>query len=231
VQGIGTGERIIRTTERPAHVAKNRLNLPDEISLDYGHLRRAGARRGPAANAEQPVEQGVERAHIERIQRQRRRPELRLRGHPGREVPGRDHRVRDEAHEIQAAGSTLQFTFKVIEGEYKGRLILSRLNLDNPNATTVKIARAELLQPSAALVGVPAPKDSNRDDTTSRSSSRSARRNARTPVEMGNVIKGYAKKDAVAARGRRPRRATTARPPWEALIHSSVGSAHVWRAA
>jgi len=35
VQGIGTGERIIRTTERPAHVAKNRLNLPDEIPLDY----------------------------------------------------------------------------------------------------------------------------------------------------------------------------------------------------
>lgn len=34
-QGIGTGERIVRTTERPAHVAKNRLNLPDEFSLDY----------------------------------------------------------------------------------------------------------------------------------------------------------------------------------------------------
>ena len=35
VQGVGTGERVIRTTERPAHVAKNRLNLPDEIPLDY----------------------------------------------------------------------------------------------------------------------------------------------------------------------------------------------------
>lgn len=34
-QGIGTGERIIRTTERPAHMAKNRLNLPDELPLDY----------------------------------------------------------------------------------------------------------------------------------------------------------------------------------------------------
>lgn len=33
--GIGTGERIVRTTERPAHVAKNRLNLPDEFPLDY----------------------------------------------------------------------------------------------------------------------------------------------------------------------------------------------------
>jgi hypothetical protein len=34
-QGVGTGERIIRTTERPAHVAKNRLGLPEEFPLDY----------------------------------------------------------------------------------------------------------------------------------------------------------------------------------------------------
>ncbi|MBI5886147.1 MAG: ATP-binding protein [Deltaproteobacteria bacterium] len=34
-QGIGTGERIIRTAERPAHVAKNRLNLPDELPLEW----------------------------------------------------------------------------------------------------------------------------------------------------------------------------------------------------
>ena len=34
-QGIGTGERILRTTERPSHVAKNRLNLPDELALDW----------------------------------------------------------------------------------------------------------------------------------------------------------------------------------------------------
>jgi hypothetical protein len=33
--GIGAGERILRTTERPAHVAKNRLNLPDEMPLDH----------------------------------------------------------------------------------------------------------------------------------------------------------------------------------------------------
>ena len=34
-QAIGTGERILRTTERPAHVAKNRLNLPAELLLDW----------------------------------------------------------------------------------------------------------------------------------------------------------------------------------------------------
>jgi len=32
---VSTGERIIRTVERPAHVAKNRLGLPEEIPLDY----------------------------------------------------------------------------------------------------------------------------------------------------------------------------------------------------
>lgn len=34
-QGLGTGERVIRTQERPAHVAKNRLNLPDELPLEW----------------------------------------------------------------------------------------------------------------------------------------------------------------------------------------------------
>lgn len=34
-RGIGTGDRILRTTERPAHLAKNRLSLPDELPLDF----------------------------------------------------------------------------------------------------------------------------------------------------------------------------------------------------
>jgi len=59
VQGIGTGERIIRTTERPAHVAKNRLNLPDEIPLDYGLYAAFSRGEDPLANTEQPTEQGV----------------------------------------------------------------------------------------------------------------------------------------------------------------------------
>lgn len=40
VRGIGTGERIIRTTERPAHVAKNRLSLPDEIPLSWNEYAK-----------------------------------------------------------------------------------------------------------------------------------------------------------------------------------------------
>lgn len=34
-KGVGSGERVLRTTERPAHVAKNRLSLPDELPLDW----------------------------------------------------------------------------------------------------------------------------------------------------------------------------------------------------
>jgi hypothetical protein len=40
VKGLGTGERIVRTAERPAHVAKNRLNLPDELPLEYAAYAR-----------------------------------------------------------------------------------------------------------------------------------------------------------------------------------------------
>ena len=39
-QGVGTGERILRTTERPSHVAKNRLNLPGELPLDWNEFAR-----------------------------------------------------------------------------------------------------------------------------------------------------------------------------------------------
>ena len=34
-QAIGTGERVLKTTERPSHIAKNRLGMPDEIELSW----------------------------------------------------------------------------------------------------------------------------------------------------------------------------------------------------
>jgi len=39
-RGIGTGERILYTTERPSHVAKNRLDLPDELPLDWAEYAK-----------------------------------------------------------------------------------------------------------------------------------------------------------------------------------------------
>jgi hypothetical protein len=106
-------------------------------------------------------------------------------------------------------GSYLQFTFQILEGEYKGRFLWARLNLDNPNATAVKIARGELSAICRA-VGVLQPKDSvelhdlplvilvkckKRPDTD----------------ELQNEIKGYEQKEALQGK---PLQATNDAPPW-----------------
>ena len=39
-QGIGSGERVLRCTERPSHLAKNRLNLPDELPLAWAEFAK-----------------------------------------------------------------------------------------------------------------------------------------------------------------------------------------------
>jgi len=41
-------------------------------------------------------------------------------------------------------GSYIQFTFEVLEGDYKGRKLWARLNLNNPNQTAVEIAKGDL---------------------------------------------------------------------------------------
>lgn len=56
-------------------------------------------------------------------------------------------------------GQFLELTFEIIDGEYKGRKVWSRLNIDNPNATAVQIARGELSAICRA-VNVMQPKDS-----------------------------------------------------------------------
>ncbi len=56
-------------------------------------------------------------------------------------------------------GHYLQLTFQILDGPHKNRLLWARLNLDNPNAVTVQIAKAELSAICRA-VGVLAPNDS-----------------------------------------------------------------------
>lgn len=53
-RGVGTGERIMFTEERPAFVAKNRYGLPAEMTLDYAALANA---INPAPTA--PVEEAT----------------------------------------------------------------------------------------------------------------------------------------------------------------------------
>ena len=57
------------------------------------------------------------------------------------------------------SGSYLELVFDIIDGKYKGRKVWARLNLENPNATAVKMARGELSAICLA-VGVPQPQDS-----------------------------------------------------------------------
>jgi hypothetical protein len=93
-------------------------------------------------------------------------------------------------------GNYLELTFEITEGEYQGRKVWARLNIDNPNADAVKIARGELSAICRA-VNVMMPNDSvdlhnlpleinvkckKRDDTD----------------EISNEIKGYAAKSAPA---------------------------------
>jgi len=109
-------------------------------------------------------------------------------------------------------GSYLQLTFTIIEGEYKNRVLWARLNLNNPNATAVKIARGELSAICRA-VGVMQPKDSvelhnlplviavklkKREDTG----------------ELTNEIKGYEAKAAAAGQPQQAP-ATDNTPPWK----------------
>jgi hypothetical protein len=109
-------------------------------------------------------------------------------------------------------GNYLELTFQILDGEFKGRLLWARLNLDNPKAEMVKFARAELSAICRAL-GVMAPKDSvelhnlpvvitvahkKRNDTG----------------EITNVIKGYAKKEMNGTRTAAPA-GSNGKAPWQ----------------
>jgi len=40
-RGVGTGERVLHTEERPSHYAKNRYQLPPELPFSYAHFAAA----------------------------------------------------------------------------------------------------------------------------------------------------------------------------------------------
>ncbi len=106
-------------------------------------------------------------------------------------------------------GSYLQFVFQVIDGEYKNRILWARLNLNNPNATAVKIARAELSAICRA-VGVLQPKDSCELHNLPLVITVKCKKRDEGG-EIVNEIKGYAPKEATSGK---PVQATTEAPPW-----------------
>jgi hypothetical protein len=110
------------------------------------------------------------------------------------------------------SGSYLQLTFTVLEGKYKGRVLWARLNLSNPNATAVKIARSELSALCRA-VGVMQPRDSVELHNIPLLITVKVKKREDTG-ELTNEIKGYEPKTAAAGRPQQaPANSTT--PPWK----------------
>jgi hypothetical protein len=94
------------------------------------------------------------------------------------------------------SGNYLQLTFQIIEGPHANRLLWVRLNLDNPNATAVEIARRELSSICRA-VGVLTPNDSTDLHNLPCFIHVKVKRRSDTG-EMQNEVKGYSRRDASA---------------------------------
>ena len=110
------------------------------------------------------------------------------------------------------SGSYLQMTFQIVEGEYANRLLWVRLNLDNPNATAVDIARREL-SAICRSVGVLMPTDSSDLHNVPCLLTVVLKRRHDTG-DLQNEVKGYAKVGATAE----PKPASQVAgnsPPWK----------------
>ena len=110
-------------------------------------------------------------------------------------------------------GHFLELTLEIIDGEFKGRKVWARLNLDNPNQQAVQIARGELSAICHA-VGVMQPKDSvELHNLPLEISVRCKKRE--DSDELTNEIKGYAKREASVAPAAPAVQAKNNTPPWK----------------
>ena len=94
-------------------------------------------------------------------------------------------------------GHYLELTFEVLSGQYKGRKLWTRLNLDNPNPQAVQIARGELSAICRA-VGVMQPKDSCELHNLPLSI-KVACKKREDADEIVNEIRGFERKEAAFA--------------------------------
>ena len=111
------------------------------------------------------------------------------------------------------SGSYLQLTFTILEGEYRGRVLWARLNLNNPNATAVKIARGELSAICRA-VGVMQPRDSVELHNIPLLITVKLKKRTDND-ELTNEIKGFEAKAAAGAHAAEQAPVTDNTPPWK----------------
>lgn len=111
------------------------------------------------------------------------------------------------------SGRYLQLTFEIVEGEYSGRKLWTRLNLENANMEAVKIARADLSAICRAI-NVMKLQDTVELHNLPMVITVRLKKNKETD-EMQNEIKGYESKQAYApgATASAPA-AQTATAPW-----------------
>ena len=108
-------------------------------------------------------------------------------------------------------GHFISLQFEIVKGDFKGRKLFVNLNLDNPNAQAVAIARGDLSAICRA-VKVPRPKDSE-DLHNIPLMIKVGQRKRKDNGEMENYIKGYS-----PAGGSTPAPATapsSSTPPWK----------------
>jgi hypothetical protein len=106
-------------------------------------------------------------------------------------------------------GSFLKLIFQVLEGEFKGRQVWARLNLNNPNELAMKIANAELSAICRA-VNVMTPQDSVELHNLPMLIKVSCKKR-KDSDEITNEIKGYEKREVASGK---PQQAPTNTPPW-----------------
>jgi len=111
-------------------------------------------------------------------------------------------------------GQYLQLTFQILEGPHKGRNVWARLNLHNPNATAVQIAKQELSAICRA-VGVLTPRDSTELHSLPLVITVKCKKRSDSD-ELANEVRGYAPKAAAPAIGQPQQAPTTSNtPPWK----------------
>lgn len=113
-------------------------------------------------------------------------------------------------------GQYLELTFEVIDGEYKGRKIWSRLNTNNPNPQAVKIAKGDL-SAICRSVGVMVPRDTVELHNLPMGIDVTCRKNPDTGT-ITNDIKSYFSRDAVGSAPAVTKATPTSNPakaPWD----------------
>lgn len=110
-------------------------------------------------------------------------------------------------------GSYLNLTYEIIEGEYKGRKLWDRLNLNNPNPTAVEIAKGTLSALCRAA-GVKVLRDTTQLHDIPVLAKVSAKMDQQSG-EIRNEIKGYEPAGGVTVTAAKTPPAKPTEAPWK----------------